>query len=93
LRSQPSYSQREIIFLAEHEKIVHLEDLLLRRSLLAMLGLVTGDLLQEVSVILGNVLGWSESQRQEEVNRATTILQTRHGVASEKLAPKSALVL
>ncbi|MBA3872935.1 MAG: glycerol-3-phosphate dehydrogenase/oxidase [Anaerolineae bacterium] len=89
LRSQANYSQREITFLAEHEKIVHLEDLLLRRSLLAMLGLVTGDLLQELSTTVGNVLGWSETQRQEEVTRAATTLQTRHGVAPEKLAPKT----
>ncbi len=92
LHSQSTYSQREIIFLAEHEKIVHLEDLLLRRSLLAMLGLVTGDLLQEVSAILGSVLGWSETQQQEEVNRAANILQTRHGVPPEKLTLKSAVV-
>ncbi len=91
LRSQPDYSQREITFLAEHEKIIHLEDLLLRRSLLAMLGLVTGDVLQEVSIILAGVLGWSEARRQEEISRAATILQTRHGVAAEKLAPKSAI--
>jgi glycerol-3-phosphate dehydrogenase len=32
LRSQASYSQREIMFLAEHDKVVQLEDLLLRRS-------------------------------------------------------------
>jgi glycerol-3-phosphate dehydrogenase len=92
LQSQPDYSQREIMFLAEHEKIVHLEDLLLRRSLLAMLGLVTGELLQEVSTILGNVLGWSETQRQDEVSKTANTLQTRHGVSAEKLIPKSALV-
>jgi glycerol-3-phosphate dehydrogenase len=91
LRSQPDYSQREIMFLAENEKIIHLEDLLLRRSLLAMLGQVTGDLLQEVSIILAGVLGWSEARRQEEISRAATILQTRHGVAAAKLAPKPAI--
>jgi len=91
LNSQPTYSQREIRFLAEREKIVHLEDLLLRRSLLAMLGLVTGDLLNEVSVILAEVLGWSEMQRQREVDRAAEVLQTRHGVAAEKLTPKAAI--
>lgn len=92
LDSQPSYSQREIMFLTEHEKIVHLDDLLLRRSLLAMLGFVTGDLLQEVAAILGNIFEWSEAQRQVEIGRAASILETQHGVAAEKLAPKSAVV-
>ncbi len=91
LQSQSTYSQREIMFLVAHEKIVHLEDLLLRRSLLAMLGYVTGDLLQEVSTILSSVLGWSESQRQDEVNRAANTLEKRHGVAAEKLTPKAAI--
>ena len=91
LQSQPTYSQREIRFLAEREKIVHLEDLLLRRSLLAMLGLVTGDLLNEVSVILADVLGWSDMQRQREVDQAAEVLRTRHGVAAEKLMSKAAI--
>ena len=38
LQSLPSYSRREIAFLAQCEKVVHLDDLLLRRSMLAMLG-------------------------------------------------------
>ncbi len=89
LRSQPGYSQREIQFLAEREKIIHLDDLLLRRSLLAMLGMVNGDLLNEVSIILANALGWSDTTRQQEVTNAAHILQTRHGVSPEKLALKS----
>jgi glycerol-3-phosphate dehydrogenase len=89
LRSQPGYTQREIQFLAEREKIIHLDDLLLRRSLLAMLGLVTGDLLNEVSAILANALGWSDATRQQEVANAAHILQTRHGVSAEKLSLKS----
>ena len=88
LSSQQDYSQREIMFLAEREKIVHLEDLLLRRSLLAMLGYVTGALLQETAAILGNVLGWSASQRQEEVERATKLLVSRHGVSPDRLSLK-----
>ncbi len=85
LQSQPTYSQREITFLAAHEKIIHLDDLLLRRSLLAMLGLVTGDLLEEVASILASVLGWTDDQRQQEIVTSTQILQTRHGVSPDKL--------
>ncbi|MFN8460716.1 MAG: glycerol-3-phosphate dehydrogenase C-terminal domain-containing protein [Anaerolineales bacterium] len=41
LESLPDYSFREIAYLVQHEKIVHLDDFLLRRSMLAMLGRLT----------------------------------------------------
>lgn len=85
LRSQPNYSRREILFLAQREKIIHLDDLLLRRSLLAMLGSVTGELLEETSLILAQAFGWSEPKQQEEVERVAQLLQSRHGVSAEKL--------
>lgn len=92
LRSQATYSQREIMFLVQHEKIVHLDDLLLRRSLLAMLGLVTGDLLEEVADILAATLGWSPAERQQEIDNTVQLLQTRHGVSPDKLQAASASV-
>ncbi|MCC6260536.1 MAG: glycerol-3-phosphate dehydrogenase/oxidase, partial [Anaerolineales bacterium] len=49
LKSLPEYSRREIAFLAQHEKIIHLEDLILRRTLLAMLGRVTKPMLEELA--------------------------------------------
>jgi len=81
LTSLPDYSQREIQFLAQREMIVHLDDLLLRRSLLAMLGRVDGAVLAETASLVGEVLGWSEDQIQSEVDRTIYLFQTRHGVA------------
>lgn len=80
LRALPDYTLREIIFLAQHEKIVHLDDFLLRRSMLAMLGRVTGEMVQEVARGLGNALGWDEEQKSAEVARTLLILADRHGV-------------
>lgn len=85
LHSQPAYSQREILFLAQREQVIHLDDLLLRRSLLAMLGFVTGELLEETSTILAQALDWTEERRLDEVGRVAELLQNRHGVAAEKL--------
>src|SRR5690606_38187870 len=34
----PGYSRREVMFITRHEKVVHLDDFVLRRSLIAMLG-------------------------------------------------------
>jgi glycerol-3-phosphate dehydrogenase len=80
LRSLPDYTLREIIFLAQHEKICHLDDFLLRRSMLAMLGRVTGEMVQEAAKALGNALGWDEERKTAEVARTHLILADRHGV-------------
>ncbi|MCB9451610.1 MAG: glycerol-3-phosphate dehydrogenase/oxidase [Anaerolineaceae bacterium] len=77
----PDYSRREIAFLVEQEKVVHLDDLLLRRSLMAMLGEVNGDLLAELAPIVGEALGWSPETIQAERERAADLLTTRHGVS------------
>lgn len=80
LRSQPDYSRREIMFLAQHEKILHLDDFLLRRSMLGMLGRVTRDTIDELAGIFSNALGWNSEQRKMEVARTLTILADRHGM-------------
>jgi glycerol-3-phosphate dehydrogenase len=80
LRSMPDYSRREITFLIQHEKICHLDDFLLRRSMLAMLGRVTHDMIEELGGLFANVLGWDREQTQAEVGRTLSILADRHGV-------------
>jgi glycerol-3-phosphate dehydrogenase len=76
----PHYSRREIDFLIQHEKIIHLDDFLLRRSMLAMLGQVTRPMIEELAEVIGNSLGWDAEQRQIEVKRTLSILADRHGV-------------
>ena len=78
--SMPDYTLREILFLAQHEKICHLDDFLLRRSMLAMLGRVNGEMIDELAKALGNALGWDEERKAAEVARTFLILSDRHGV-------------
>ena len=80
LQSMPDYTLREVIFLAQHEKICHLDDFLLRRSMLAMLGHVTGEMIDELAKALGNALGWDEERKAAEVARTLLLLADRHGV-------------
>lgn len=80
LKSLPSYSRREIGFLAQHEKVVHLDDFLLRRSMLAMLGRLTREAVAEIADALGESLNWEEERRKVEVARTFEILADRHGV-------------
>jgi len=80
LENLNDYSRREIQFISQEEKIIHLDDFLLRRSLLAKLGLLSLDLIDELSNIVGDNLDWSTSRRNEEVSRVMNVLLNQHGV-------------
>ena len=80
LESLPSYSHGEIVFLAKKEKIVHLDDLVLRRTHIAKLGLLTPSLLVELANILAKTLGWSDEQRDAEMLRTSQLMASKHGV-------------
>jgi glycerol-3-phosphate dehydrogenase len=80
LRSMPDYSRREITFVLQHEKVVHIDDFLLRRSMLAMLGRVTREMVDELAGVFANHFGWKPEQREAEVARTLSILADRHGV-------------
>ncbi len=81
LASYPDMTRREVQFLVEREKAVHIDDILLRRSTLAWLGEVTRPLVDELAEIMGQSLGWDESQKKAEVARAINILKENHGVS------------
>jgi glycerol-3-phosphate dehydrogenase len=80
LTTLPDYSLREILFLVVHEKVIHLDDFILRRSMLAMLGRLSREMLDELAGVLANALGWTKEQRQAEVARTLSVLENRHGV-------------
>ncbi len=80
LAKLPRYSRREIGFLATKEKIVHLDDLVLRRTHIAKLGLLTGSLLVELADILAEFLGWDDEKRDAEIFRTAQILADKHEV-------------
>jgi glycerol-3-phosphate dehydrogenase len=80
LKSVPGYTRREIMFLAQYEKVIHLDDLLLRRTMLAMLGRLTRDGVIELADVLGESLGWGSEQKNAEVERTLRLLSDRHGV-------------
>ena len=79
LLNVPAMSHREVMFLAQREKICRLDDLVLRRSMLAMLGRLTPSALDELSNVLGNELGWDKGQIAAEVARTLSVLEDKHG--------------
>ncbi len=80
LAHYPCYSRREVEFILREEKVERLDDLLLRRSLIAMLGGSTRELLRELAEIAAETLGWSDRRMTEEIARAEEILRRRHRV-------------
>jgi glycerol-3-phosphate dehydrogenase len=78
LRHAPEFSQREILFVTLHEKTERLEDLVLRRTLLGMLGKLTLPLLEELAQIMGAALGWSATEQAQAVEETVKLFKTRH---------------
>lgn len=70
LRTAPTYTTGELRHLARTEAVVHLDDVLLRRTSLAFVGAATPDCAAEVAEAIAPVLGWSARKRQDEVERA-----------------------
>jgi glycerol-3-phosphate dehydrogenase len=75
-----SYSHREILYLVQVEKIIHLDDLLLRRTFLAYLGELNLPLIEEMADVVGSELGWDALQKKTEMERSLAILADKHSV-------------
>lgn len=73
--SLADYSTREIEYIVHNEKVVHLDDFLMRRSMLAKHGENTLPVLDEVSIITGKSLSWTGEQLVEEVSPVRRILK------------------
>ena len=80
LCSLPEYSRREIQFMASRESVVHLDDLILRRTIMGLLGQLSLDLLEELAIVLAPVLEWSQERTQQEMARTVKLLGKVHGV-------------
>ena len=63
------------------EAVVHLDDLLLRRTPLALFGQLTPDRFAAVAELVARELGWSPTSLTHEVARTRELLATRHGVS------------
>jgi glycerol-3-phosphate dehydrogenase len=85
LHSTRELSVRELDFMAAHEQVGHLVDVLIRRTSLAFRGLVTGELLNEVADVLAVALGWDSMVRASEIRHAQDVLQRFHRVETHSL--------
>jgi glycerol-3-phosphate dehydrogenase len=80
LEHNPNYSRCEVEFIAKDERVNRLSDLVLRRTLLAMLGNITLPLLQELARIIAPILNWSDDEMQNEIDHTIQLLEQHYGM-------------
>lgn len=78
-------STAEVAYMAGHEQVVHLVDVLIRRTALAFRGLVSSELLEELAAALAGPLNWDNVRKEYEIEHAQRILSERHGVLIQSL--------
>lgn len=80
LVSLPDFSAQELRFIIRTEQAVRLDDVLLRRTSLAFSGELSDERVREIADVMAAELGWNPDRREQEIDRAWTILRERHGV-------------
>ena len=76
----PHYGVQEIEHLVRTEQVVHLTDLVQRRTSIAFTGKATTAALVELAEIAGSVLGWDDARREREVADTAALLSGPHGM-------------
>ncbi|WP_338558418.1 glycerol-3-phosphate dehydrogenase/oxidase [Erwinia sp. E_sp_B04_7] len=85
LHHNPDWSQNELLFLIRHEQVQTLEDLLVRRTTLAISGQLTLPLIEEVAQLMAEERGWTPQQQQQHLSETLSRLARLHGLG--RLSP------
>ena len=80
LKQYPDLSTREIEYIVQQEDVFHVDDFLLRRSMLGMLGRSSKKGLDELGQVIGGDRGWNDQLIKEEVERTVEILKSKHRI-------------
>lgn len=77
----PGYTAAELRLLSRETGVQRLDDLVLRRTLLAISGQVNDTVLTEVARIAAQALGWSAERHEQELRACARLLREQHGVS------------
>ncbi len=80
LEHAPGYFREELAWIAANEQVVHLIDVLLRRTHLAFVGGMTERTLREVAEAVASPLGWDADRIDREIAETTETLRRAHRV-------------
>lgn len=73
-------SVRELDWMVREEFVVHLSDLVLRRTSLAFTGRADLDTLRILADALAPIAGWDDARREQELRDTVELLRDAHGV-------------
>jgi glycerol-3-phosphate dehydrogenase len=73
------YSFREIDWIARNELVVHLSDIVLRRTTIAIEGRLSYEGLTDIAGIAAKALGWDAVRIEHEISDVVTLLKVFHG--------------
>ncbi len=76
----PDYSTGEIDWLARFAMVVRLDDIVMRRTTMAIENKVTAATLEDVAAVMGDAHGWDDARRQSETQALGQRLATFHGM-------------
>ncbi|MDQ0393335.1 glycerol-3-phosphate dehydrogenase/oxidase [Labrys monachus] len=79
LATLPDYSRREILRIIRHEDVETPEDILVRRTAVAIAGRLTLAVVEEVTGILAEDRRWAEAEREKALRDTVASLSARHG--------------
>lgn len=82
LTHHPDYSVNEIRYLIQHEQAHQLDDLLIRRTSMAICGELTFALINEIAQLFAETLNWTESFSQQQIDETCARLARFHGLSS-----------
>lgn len=84
-----AYTRGEIDYLIRQEQVLHLADILMRRTSLAITGQISLEIIEAIADIAAKSLNWSEAQKREEQDNLIQHLQHYHGVSLEMLVQRT----
>jgi glycerol-3-phosphate dehydrogenase len=73
-------TENEVVYLAQTEKIVHLDDLILRRSSIGWTGQVNPENLVAIAKVVGVTHGWTQEEINKELIHTREIFKKNHAV-------------
>ena len=79
------YLAGEMLWIASRERVTRLEDIVLRRTLMAFEGAITLPALRSITALVAPCLHWDQPRREAEMDHIVRLLSRRHHVTG--LAP------
>jgi glycerol-3-phosphate dehydrogenase len=81
------YSAMEIDWIVRQEFVVHLSDVVFRRTTLAIEGAITMEGLREIGAIAAEALDWSQQKLDSEIEDVVSIMAKFHGRRLDEKPP------